>query len=75
MRRGYLVDLKKKYRKEITSWVKRTLIENEGTIKNVEDLAHSFTRKDFLRVISSIWRADHRRFMPGLLKATITLAL
>ena len=56
-------------------WVKRTLTENEGTIENVEDPAHSFTRKDFLRVISSMWRADHRRFMPGLLKATITLAL
>lgn len=35
-------------------WVKRTLTENEGTIENVEDPAHSFTRKDFLRVLSSI---------------------
>ena len=35
-------------------WVKRILTENERTIENIEDLAHSFTRKDFLRVISSI---------------------
>lgn len=47
----------------------------ERTIENVEDPDHSFTKKDFLRVISSMWQTDHRRFMPGLLKAIITLAL
>lgn len=51
------------------------MIENKGTIKNVEDPDHSFTKKDFLRMISSIWQADHRIFMPGLLKTIITLAL
>ncbi|CAP95306.1 Pc21g04090 [Penicillium rubens Wisconsin 54-1255] len=62
-------------RKEISSWIKRTLTENKGTVENVEDLDHSFTKKDFLRLISSIWQADHRIFIPGLLKAIITLAL
>ncbi|KAJ5471326.1 hypothetical protein N7530_008683 [Penicillium desertorum] len=62
-------------RKEISSWIKRTLTENEGTVENVEDPDHSFTKKDFLRMISSMWQADHRIFMPGLLKAIMTLAL
>jgi hypothetical protein len=56
-------------------WIRRTLTGNEGWIENVEDPDHSFTKKDFLRVISSIWKSDHRRFIPGLLKAIITLAL
>lgn len=56
-------------------WIRRTLTANEGTIENVEDPDHSFTKKDFLRMISSMWQADHRRFMPGLLKAVIMLAL
>lgn len=58
-----------------TQWIRRTLTAVEGTIENVEDPDHSFTKKDFLRVISSMWQADHRRFMPGLLKAIIMLAL
>ncbi|CAG8901727.1 unnamed protein product [Penicillium egyptiacum] len=62
-------------REEISSWIKRKLTENEGTVKNVEDPDYSFTKKDFLRLISSIWQADRRIFMPGLLKAIMTLAL
>ncbi|KAI2791350.1 hypothetical protein POX_c04207 [Penicillium oxalicum] len=62
-------------RSEIYNWIRRTLTGNEGWIENVEDPDHSFTKKDFLRVISSIWKSDHRRFIPGLLKAIITLAL
>ncbi|OQE73307.1 hypothetical protein PENNAL_c0089G11954 [Penicillium nalgiovense] len=62
-------------RKEISSWIKRTLSESEGTVENVEDPNLSFTKKDFLRIISSMWQADHRRFIPGLLKAIIMLAL
>lgn len=56
-------------------WIRKTLTANEGTIENVEDPAHSFTKKDFYRMISSMWQSDHRRFMPGLLKAIIMLAL
>ncbi|KAJ5085602.1 hypothetical protein N7532_010373 [Penicillium argentinense] len=56
-------------------WVRRTLTENEGTIETVEDPDHGFTKKDFLRMIFSMWPGDHRRFMPGLLKAIIMLAL
>jgi hypothetical protein len=59
----------------ITQWIRRTLTANEGAIENVEDPNHSFTKKDFLRLISSMWQADHRRFIPGLLKAIIMLAL
>lgn len=51
------------------------MTENEGTVENVEDPDHSFTKKDFLRLISSIWQADHRIFIPRLLKDIITLAL
>jgi hypothetical protein len=58
-----------------TQWIRRTLAGKERWIENVEDPDHSFTKKDFLRMISSMWQADHRRFMPGLLKAIILLAL
>lgn len=54
----------------------QVLARKDKWIENVEDLDHSFTKKDFLRVIvSSIWQSDHRRFIPGLLKAIMTLAL
>ncbi|KAJ6171572.1 hypothetical protein N7470_000639 [Penicillium chermesinum] len=62
-------------RKEIFNWIRRTLAGTEKWVENVEDPDHSFTKKDFLRVISSIWQSDHRQFIPGLLKAIITLAL
>ncbi|KAJ5318323.1 hypothetical protein N7476_004743 [Penicillium atrosanguineum] len=62
-------------RSEVFNWIRRTLTASEGTIENVEDPDHSFTKKDFVRTISSMWQADHRRFMPGLLKAIVTLAL
>lgn len=51
------------------------MTEEEKAIENVKDPDHSFTKRDFLRVIASMWQADQRRFMPGLLKAIITLAL
>lgn len=59
----------------LTQWIKRTLSEAEGTVENVEDPDHGFTKKDYLRLISSMWQADQHHFMPGLLKATIMLAL
>lgn len=58
-----------------TQWIRRTLTAEERTIENVEIPDHSFTKKDFQRVVSSMWKADHRRFMPGLLKAIVMLAL
>ncbi|KAJ6105933.1 hypothetical protein N7512_009450 [Penicillium capsulatum] len=69
------VKIPKEDRIEIFNWIRRTLTDNEKTIENVEIPDHSFTKKDFLRVLSSMWQADHRRFMPGLLKAIIMLAL
>ncbi|KAJ5711789.1 hypothetical protein N7488_005945 [Penicillium malachiteum] len=62
-------------RSEVFNWIRRTLSGTEGTVENVEDPDHSFTKKDFLRMISSMWQVDHRRFMPGLLKVIIMLAL
>ncbi|KAJ5291551.1 hypothetical protein N7478_000802 [Penicillium angulare] len=69
------ITIMKEDRSEIYNWIKRTLSEAEGTVENVEEPDHCFTKKDYLRMISSMWQADHRRFMPGLLKATIMLAL
>ncbi|KAJ5642826.1 hypothetical protein N7490_006826, partial [Penicillium lividum] len=42
-------------RTEIFNWIRRTLSGTEGTVENVEDPDHSFTKKDFLRMISSMW--------------------
>lgn len=36
---------------------------------------YNFTSEDFLKVVSSIWRADHKRIMSGWLKALILFAL
>lgn len=47
----------------------------EGEIEDVKSPSLSFTKKDFLRTVSSLWQTDHPRFMPGLLKVTILLAL
>jgi hypothetical protein len=46
------------FRKEanltITQWIRRTLCASEGTVEDVDDPDHSFTKKDFLQTISSI---------------------
>jgi hypothetical protein len=54
--------------------VSRSLIA-EGIIEDIESLNHSFTRKDFLRTVISLWQTDHRRFIPALLKVIILLTL
>lgn len=41
-------------RKEVFNWIKRTLTEDKQTIENFEDPNHSFTKKDFLRVVTSM---------------------
>lgn len=56
-------------------WIRKTLIAKEGAVEDVKSLSLSFTKKDFLRTVSSLWQIDHPRFMPGLLKITILLAL
>ncbi|KAJ5101748.1 hypothetical protein NUU61_003970 [Penicillium alfredii] len=55
-------------------WIQRSLTA-EGTIKKINSLNKSFTRKDFIRTVSSLWQTDHHRFIPGLLKVIILLAL
>ena len=42
---------------------------------NKKKQKYNFTREDFLNVVSSMWRVDHKRFMPGRLKALILFAL
>ncbi|EED17222.1 conserved hypothetical protein [Talaromyces stipitatus ATCC 10500] len=69
------VTIAPKDRSKIFHWIKRTLTEEEKAIENVKDLDYSFMKRDFLRVIASMWQADQRQFMPSLLKAIIILAL
>ncbi|KAJ5763284.1 hypothetical protein N7533_001965, partial [Penicillium manginii] len=64
----YTLTIIKEDRIEIFNWIRRILLETEGTVENIKDPDHSFTKKDFLWV-------DNRRFIPRLLKATIILAL
>lgn len=56
-------------------WIRRTLTGNEGWIKIFEYPDHSFTKKNFLRVILSKWKSYHRRLISGSLQAITTLAL
>ena len=56
-------------------WIRKTLTAEEGLIEDVKSPSLSFTKKDFLRTVSSLWQSDHPRFMPGLLKVTILLTL
>jgi hypothetical protein len=53
----------------------RKSLTAEGTIEQIEHPNNSFNKKDFLRTVSSLWQTDHRRFIPGLLKVIILLAL
>lgn len=55
-------------------WIQKSLTADK-IIENIQSPNHSFTRKDFMRTVSSLWQTDHHRFMPGLLKVTILLAL
>jgi hypothetical protein len=44
-------------------------------VVNKKKQKFNFIREDFLNVVSSMWRVDHKRFMPGRLKALILFAL
>lgn len=55
-------------------WIKNTLTK-EGKVVNQKKQKYNFKRDDFLKVVSSMWRADHKRFIPGLIKVQILFAL
>lgn len=42
---------------------------------NQKKQKYNFKRDDFLKVVASIWQADHQMFIPGLTKVLILFAL
>ncbi|CEJ58338.1 hypothetical protein PMG11_06997 [Penicillium brasilianum] len=61
-------------RKEVYSWIKNTLTK-DGKVVNKKKQKYNFTKEDFMKVVSSMWRVDHKKFIPRGLKALILFAL
>ncbi|KAJ5145808.1 uncharacterized protein N7515_000372 [Penicillium bovifimosum] len=67
-------EVPQKDRKEVYDWIKNTLTA-EGIVVDQKKQKYNFKRDDFLKVVASIWQADHQKFIPGLTKVLILFAL
>ncbi|KAJ5267504.1 hypothetical protein N7478_010312 [Penicillium angulare] len=55
-------------------WIKNTLTK-DGKVVNKKKQKYNFKKDDFLRVVASMWKADHKKFIPVLMKVQILFAL
>ncbi|KAJ5816420.1 hypothetical protein N7447_008653 [Penicillium robsamsonii] len=61
-------------RTEVYQWIRNTLTVDKVVV-NKKKQKYNFTKDDFLKVVSSIWQIDHKKFIPGLIKVNILFAL
>ncbi|KAJ5288305.1 hypothetical protein N7508_011080 [Penicillium antarcticum] len=61
-------------RTEVYQWIRNTLTLDKVVV-NKKKQKYNFTKDDFLKVVSSIWQIDHKKFIPGLIKVDILFAL
>lgn len=47
----------------------------DKVVVNKKKQKYNFTKDDFLKVVSSMWQIDHKKFIPGLVKVDILFAL
>ncbi|KAJ5415013.1 hypothetical protein N7509_000111 [Penicillium cosmopolitanum] len=55
-------------------WIKNTLTK-DGKVVNKRKQKYNFRKEDFLKVVASMWKDDHKSFIPVLMKPQILFAL